>query len=145
MSRRFLSGVLATAFVIALSFGVPASAKATKPSLGVRVSPRIAFSPVGVFATAELKGGEDSEEYYCLAIEWDWDDGSKSLQGSDCVPFTPETKIERRFTASHHYPRPGSYTVRATLSTKQKIVARDSFRVTVRQGIPQGSGNRGDY
>src|SRR5580765_4998236 len=87
MNRKSSSTILGVAIASLLIFGVPASAKTKRPSLGVRVSPRMAFSPVGVIAMAELTGGEDSEDFYCLAIEWDWDDGSKSLQDSDCEPY----------------------------------------------------------
>jgi len=141
MHRRFLWGVFAVA-AAGLVLGTDASAKSSKPSLGVRVSPRIAFSPVSVIATAQLKGGEDSEEFYCLAIEWDWDDGSKSLQDSDCEPFKPGTKIERRFSSQHYYSRAGSYSIKAALRTSEKVVAQNSFRLTVRQGLPQGPGGQ---
>lgn len=128
-------------------FGVPASAttapapaKAKRPTLGVRVSPRMAFSPVGVIATAELTGGEDSEDFYCLAIEWDWDDGSKSLQDSDCEPYQPGTKIDRRFSSEHYYSNPGIYNIRANLKAQEKVVATNAYRLTVRQGVPTGPG-----
>lgn len=137
MNRNLLSRALVIAVGAGLAFGSSASAKSNRPSLGVRVSPRMAFSPVGVIATAELKGGEDSEEFYCLAIEWDWDDGSKSVHDSDCEPFKPGTKIERRFSSEHYYSRAGSYNIRAALKDQDKVVAQNSFRLTVRQGIPQ--------
>ncbi|MBK5257588.1 MAG: hypothetical protein JJE39_16305 [Vicinamibacteria bacterium] len=144
MNRKLFSTLLTLAFASSLAFGPPASAKSKKPSLGVRVSPRMAFSPVGVIATAELKGGEDSEEFYCLAIEWDWDDGSKSLQDSDCDPYQPGTKIDRRFSSEHYYSRAGNYNIRAALKASEKIVAANSFRLTVRQGLPQGPGDPRD-
>lgn len=137
MNRKSLSSILAIAIASGLIFGVPASAKTKRPTLGVRVSPRMAFSPVGVIAMAELTGGEDSEAFYCLAIEWDWDDGSKSLQDSDCEPYEPGTKIERRFSSEHYYSRAGSYNIRAALRAQDKIVAANAFRLIVRQGIPQ--------
>ena len=142
MNRKSSSSILAIAIAIAsgLIFGVPASAKPKRPTLGVRVSPRMAFSPVGVLAMAELTGGEDSEDFYCLAIEWDWDDGSKSLQDSDCEPYEPGTKIERRFSSEHYYSRAGSYNIRAALKSQDKVVAANAFRLIVRQGLPQGRG-----
>ena len=86
--------------------------KVKKPRLDVRATPRMAFSPVRVLLTAELTGGGDVEEYYCPEIEWDWDDGGKSLHEADCKPFEPGTKIERRFTtelipiAADHFGQP---------------------------------------
>ena len=136
MNRKPLSGLLAVAISSSLMFGVPASAKPKRPTLGVRVSPRMAFSPVAVIAMAELTGGEDSEDFYCLAIEGDWEDGSKSLQDSDCEPFQPGTKIDRRFSSEHYYSRAGNYNIRAALKAADKVVATNAFRLVVRQGLP---------
>lgn len=138
MNRKHSFGIFVVAIAIAsgLFLVAPAGASAKRPSLGVRVSPRMAFSPVGVIATAELKGGEDSEDFYCLAIEWDWDDGSKSLKDSDCEPYQPGTKIERRFSSQHYYSRAGEYNIRARLMASDKVVASNSFRLVVRQGLP---------
>lgn len=137
MTRKSLAGALGLAFIVALILSAPVIAKPKRPSLNVRVSPRLAFSPVSVLAIAELKGGEDTEDFYCLAIEWDWDDGSKSQQDSDCEPFTPGTKIERRFSSEHYYARAGSYNIRATLKSSEHVVVRNGFRLTVRQGLQQ--------
>jgi hypothetical protein len=138
MNRKSFSHLLALTAAIGLIFGVQASAKPKRPSLGVRVSPRMAFSPVGIIAVAELTGGEDSEDFYCLAIEWDWGDGSKSYQDSDCEPYEPGMKIERRFTSEHYYSRAGNYNIRAALKTQERVVATNAFRLVVRQGVPQG-------
>lgn len=140
MNRKPFSIILVLAAFVGFSFSVPASAKPKRPTLGVRVSPRMAFSPVGVIAMAELSGGEDSEDFYCLAIEWDWDDGSKSLQDSDCEPYQPGTKIERRFSSEHYYTRAGSYNIRAALKAQDKVVATNTFRLIVRQGLPTERG-----
>ncbi len=140
MKHQSLSSLIALAVALGLTLGVPASAKPKKPSLGVRVHPRMAFSPVGVIAVAELTGGEDNEDFYCLAIEWDWDDGSKSLQDSDCEPYEPGTKIDRRFSSEHYYSRAGSYNIRAALRAQDRVIAANAFRLVVRQGIPTDRG-----
>ncbi len=143
MSRKSLSTIVALAIAGTLSLGASASTpKPKRPTLGVRVSPRMGFSPIGVIAMAELQGGDDIEDFYCLAIEWDWDDGSKSLQDSDCEPFQPGTKIERRFSAGHYYTRAGVYNIRAALKAQEKVIASNGYRLTVRQGNPtDGGGN----
>lgn len=138
MSRRLIAAVVAFLFTGVLCAPPAFAAKPKRPSLGVRVSPRMGFSPISVLAMAELSGGEDVEEFYCLGIEWNWDDGSKSLQDSDCDPYQPGMKIERRFSAEHYYSRAGSYNIRATLLTQDKVVATNAFRLVVRQGIPTG-------
>ena len=117
----------------------PASAaaepKLKKPRLDLRATPRMAFSPVTVFLTAELTGGDDVEEYYCPELEWDWDDGGKSQHGSDCAPFKPGTQIERRFTAEHDYRRAGNYTVKVTMRRANRTFAAATVKVTVRPGL----------
>jgi len=110
--------------------------KPKKPSLSLRATPRMAFSPVNVFLTAELTGGEDVEEMYCPELEWDWGNGGKSVQESDCSPYEPGvSKIERRFTAEHEYRRAGLYSIAVTLRRNGKAIARADVKVTVRPGI----------
>jgi len=96
----------------------------------------MAFSPVNVFFTAELTGGDDVEQYYCPELEWDWGDGGKSVQESDCTPYDPGTsKIERRFTADHLFRRAFVYTVSVTLRRNRRSIAKADIKITVRPGI----------
>lgn len=110
--------------------------KARRPSLNLRATPRMAFSPVNVFFTAELNGGDDVEQYYCPEVEWDWGDGGKSVQESDCPPYEPGvSKIERRFTADHLYRRAFVYTISVTLRRSRRSIAKADIKITVRPGI----------
>ena len=109
--------------------------RARKPRLEVRATPRMAFSPVMVLATAELRGGEVAEEFYCPALEWDWDDGGKSGQESDCPPFQPGMELERRFTAEHAYRSAGVYQVTVRLKRADRSVAVASTTIHVRSGL----------
>jgi hypothetical protein len=109
--------------------------KEKKPELQLRATPRFAFSPANVLFTAELKGGDDVEEYYCPEIDWEWGDGSKSGQESDCDPWKPTTKIERRFTNHHVFEHAGLYRVHVSLSKTGKKFAAQTVEVTVRAGI----------
>ena len=125
--------------ILAATAATPAVAdgnKVKKPHLDMRATPRMAFSPVRILVTAELVGGGDVEEYHCPEIEWDWDDGGKSVQESDCKPFEAGvTKIERRFTGSHAYPKAGIYNVRITMRRTNRPLATAAVRVTVRPGL----------
>jgi hypothetical protein len=125
--------------LLAASAAWPVSAdgvKVKKPRLDLRATPRMAFSPVRILLTAELTGGDDVEEYHCPEIEWDWDDGGKSVQESDCKPFEAGvTKIERRFTADHEYRKAGVYNVRITMRRSNRPLATAAVRVTVRPGL----------
>jgi hypothetical protein len=126
---------------ILAAFAVPAAlaaadAKPKKPRLDLRATPRMAFSPVNVFLTAELTGGDDVEELYCPELEWDWDDGGKSTQESDCSPWEAgKTKIERRFTTDHEFRRAGVYNVKVTMRRAGRNIATANVRVTVRPGL----------
>ena len=75
-----------------------------KPSLSLKASPTIVFSPARVVVSAELKGGaEDNAELYCPSLEWDWGDGTRSESNADCEPFEAgKSTIQRRFTRVAH-------------------------------------------
>lgn len=109
--------------------------KGKKPTLELRITPRFSFSPANVLFTAELTGGEDSEEYHCPELEWEWDDGGKSVGESDCDPYEAGGKIERRFTATHLYKTSGIYLAKVTLRKAGKAVAAQTIKVTVRPGV----------
>jgi hypothetical protein len=134
------------AVVAALAFGLVSPAlpedkkpddakKGKKPALEVRITPRFSFSPVNILFTAELTGGEDSEEYHCPEIEWEWDDGGKSGGESDCEPYEAGAKMERRFTANHLYKTAGIYVVRVTMRKANRTIAAQTIKVTVRPGV----------
>jgi hypothetical protein len=110
-------------------------AKPKKPKLDVRAAPRMAVSPAQVLFTAELAGGDDLEEYHCPEVEWDWDDGGKSVHESDCAPFETGTEIERRYTAEHVFSRQGTYNVKVTMRRADRVVAAARVTVTVRPGF----------
>jgi hypothetical protein len=128
-------------FFASSSLPLPAAAgdqeRARKPRLELRATPRMAFSPVMVLATAELRGGETAEEFYCPALEWEWDDGARSSQEGDCPPFEPGVEMERRFTAEHAYRAPGVYTLTVRLKRSDRAIAAATTTVHVRGGLGQ--------
>ena len=130
---------LAVGATLATALTAGAADKPKKPTLELRVAPRMAFSPVTALFTAELKGGDDVEEFYCPEVEWEWDDGGKSVQESDCPPFEAGVKLERRFTGTHEYRRAGSYTIRITLRRTGNAFAAQSVRLAVRPGLADPS------
>ena len=129
---KSLAAVIAVVFVGVAGAG---EQKPKKPHLELKASPRIAFSPVNVFLTLELVGGADVEEYHCPEIEWDWDDGGKSTNESDCTPFEEgKTTIQRRFTVDHYYRNAGVYSIKATMRRANRTLATATVKVTVRPG-----------
>lgn len=134
MFRRLLSLVVLTA--LAAPAAASAADKPKKPRLELRALPRFAFSPANILLIAELSGGEDVEDMHCPQVEWEWDDGGKSVQESDCPPFeTGKTKVERRFSTEHQYRRAGVYNVKVTLKKSDRPIAVANVKVTVRPGI----------
>ena len=119
--------------LIALALATPAAAgtRPSRPRFDLRASPRIAFSPVHVLVVAELKGGDDLEEFYCPGLEWDWGDGERSLHESDCAPFAPGTSLERRFSARHLFRQPGEFDVQVRLRRADRSVATATVHVSV--------------
>lgn len=119
----------------ALTMGAAATAGARKPRLDLRASPRFAYAPVHVLLIAELVGGEDSEDFYCPGLEWQWGDGDRSFHEADCAPFDPGMRLERLFTARHAYRAPGEYDARLTLRRAGRSVATATVWVRVLPGL----------
>jgi hypothetical protein len=134
-SRAAVPLALALALAAAPVGSADDKEKLKKPRLDLRATPRFAFSPVTVFLTAELMGGDNVEDLYCPELEWDWDDGGKSVHEADCPPWEAgKTEIQRRFTAEHTYPRSGAYNVSVTMRRSNKSIAKASVRVQVKPG-----------
>jgi hypothetical protein len=123
-----------------------ADEKAKKPSLSLRASPPISFSPANIHLVAELKGGpDDYEEFYCPAIEWDWGDGTHSENSSDCDPYEAGvSQIPRRFSKTHVYNLQGRYRVQVRLKRNTKVLTSASTNVQVRPGIRDVGPYEGD-
>jgi hypothetical protein len=135
MRPRLVASILAVALTGPAALLRSGDAGQKRPSLSLRATPRMAFSPVNVFFTAELTGGDDIEQYYCPEVEWDWGDGGKSVQESDCAPYERNAKIERRFTADHMFRRAFVYTVSVTLRRSRHSIAKADIKITVRPGV----------
>jgi hypothetical protein len=132
---------LAIVFFVSPAGWAKDGTKVQKPKLEVRAAPRMAVSPAQVLFTAELKGGDDVEDFHCPDIEWDWDDGGKSEHEADCAPFETGTTIERRFTAQHVFARQGTYNVKVTMRRADRIIASSRVTITVRPGFGDVSGD----
>jgi hypothetical protein len=111
------------------------SKKGKRPALELRALPRFSFSPASIHFTAELAGGDDVEELYCPDVEWEWGDGGKSQQESDCSPYEEGTKIDRHYTADHVYQMAGRYLVKITLRRAGKTISAQTLSLTVRPGV----------
>lgn len=112
-----------------------------KPSLSLKATPPLGFSPLRVHLVAELKGGaNDFADLYCASVEWDWGDGTVSENSEDCDPYEAgKSQIRRRFTADHTYRYSDSFRVLIRLKQKSRIVSSSQANIQVRPGIREGS------
>ena len=135
--RRAASAV-AVALIVFLS--APAlnsqQAEAKRPSLSLRVTPPVGFTPLRVQVVAEARdGSDDYADFYCAGVEWEWGDGTISESASDCEPYEAgKSTIRRRFVSDHVYRQAGQYRIIFKLKQKTRQVAATSSNVQVRSG-----------
>lgn len=144
MNHRRAFRPLAALLVVALAdsavapiLGAARQDERKKPSVSLKATPPIAFSPAKVRVVAEIRGGaDDYQEYYCPTVEWDWGDGTVSENTEDCNPYEAgKTTIRRRFSTDHTYRMAGNYKVFFRLKQKARTVAAASATVQVRPGL----------
>lgn len=142
--RRVWPAIVPALLLLGTVSGVRGAAqddnKKAKPSLTLKATPVVAFSPARMVVTAELRGGaDDYQEFYCATVEWEWGDDTRSQAGADCEPYEAgKSTIRRRFTMEHVFQSSGDYRVEFRLKQKNKVVARASTEVKVRPGIRDG-------
>ena len=117
-------------------------AVAKKPSLSLKATPPVGFTPLRVVVVVDVKdGSDDYADFYCAGVEWDWGDGTISENSSDCDPYEAgKSTIRRRFTADHVFRQQGQFKVVFKLKQKTKQVAAVSTNVQVRGGVGDGFG-----
>jgi hypothetical protein len=114
-----------------------------KPSLSLKATPSAGFAPLRSRMTADVRGGaDDSEDFYCPAIEWEWGDDQKSQNSQDCEPYQAgRSRIERRYTMEHKFNETGNFNVRFRLKQGSRVVAIASTTVFVRETLQNGVDN----
>ena len=108
--------------------------EAKKPSLSLRVTPPVGFTPLRVRVVAEAReGSDDYADFYCAGVEWDWGDGTVSESASDCEPYEAgKSTIRRLFSADHVYRQSGQFRLVFKLKQKTRQVGAVSSNVQVR-------------
>ena len=101
-----------------------------KPGLNVKVYPLIGFSPIGALVSAQLTG-EESQDFYCPGIEWNWGDGTKAYQESDCSPWEGHEDYPRFWSKKHVYGY-GDYTITVNLQKSGKTLLAGTTFLQVR-------------
>jgi hypothetical protein len=106
-----------------------------KPSLSLKATPPLGFSPLRVRLMVEVRGGDEDPELYCPSIEWDWGDDQTSQSSEDCAPYQAgKSTIRRRYSTEHVFRESGTYTVRFRMKQGNRVVASASANVQVRDG-----------
>jgi hypothetical protein len=143
--RRALSllAVLLVSLVTGSAVGAQRSGDDKKPSLSLRATPPVGFSPLRVRLVVDVRGGaDDYADFYCPAIEWDWGDGTVSGNSEDCDPYQAgKSTIRRRYSTEHVFRQPGTFQVFFRLKQRDRVIAASSSNVQVRAGVRDEFGN----
>lgn len=132
--------VLLTAMLFAgTASSAQSSGEAKKPSLSLRVTPPLGFSPLRVRLVVDVRGGDDDyKDFYCPGIEWDWGDGTVSESSADCDPYQPgKSVIARRFSTERVFRQAGTFRVAFRLKQRDRVVGSSSVSVQVRAGASE--------
>ena len=143
--RRALSllAVLLVALTAGSAVGAQQSGDDKKPSLSLRATPPVGFSPLRVRLVVDVRGGaDDYQDFYCPSIEWDWGDGTVSGNSEDCDPYEAgKSAIRRRYSIEHVFRQPGTFQVFFRLKQRDRVIAASSSNVQVRPGVRDEFGN----
>src|SRR4051794_26821382 len=130
------------ALTVAASAQAAGPDKKDKPTIAVKVSPIVGFSPANMVLTADLKGGaDDYQDFYCATVEWDWGDDTRSESKTDCEPYEAgKSEIKRHFTIEHTFNTAGGNGGGVPLQQKNKTRGRRCpDRQEPARGRPPGS------
>ena len=136
------AGIASLMLAAALAAGARAqdkpkdSGQDRRPQLKLSARPPLGMAPLKVVLTADLQGGpNDSEEFYCPTVEWDWGDGTMSESTVDCDPYERgKSEIKRRWTVEHVF-RAGQYHVVLRLKRRDKAITQATVSLDVRPGL----------
>ena len=142
MEQRRALCKLATALALTTGVAVDAQRDSAdrKPSLSLRATPPVGFSPLRVRVVVDVRGGpNDYADFYCPTIEWEWGDGTVSESAEDCDPYEAgKSTIRRRFSAEHVFRQSGTFQVFFRLKQNDKTIAASSANIQVRAGLRDG-------
>jgi hypothetical protein len=106
---------------------------AADPQPGLRVSPKAGFAPLQILLTAELKGGEETEKFYCPRVEWEWPNGTRSSEESDCAEFEKRDDYPRSWRREI-LSGAGAWTFTVRFYKGDKLLSKVSETVSVLEG-----------
>ena len=64
------------------------------------------------------------EDYYCPRVEWEWEDGTKTSEESDCSPFDQASADHHRkvWTRARAFKKSGTYAVKVRLYKADRMI-----------------------
>ena len=132
-----LFAVLAVAVLSGSTWSAQRAGDDKKPSLSLRATPPVGFSPLRVRIVVDVRGGSDDyADFYGPGIEWDWGDGTVSENSEDCDPYQAgKSTIKRRYSTEHVFRQPGTFQVFFRLKQRDRVIAGSSGNVQVRPGV----------
>jgi Ca-activated chloride channel family protein len=91
-------------------------------------------APLAVSFTGRLVGGpSNNRDYYCVESAFEFGDGMAQSAIPGCIEWTPETVIQREYSASYVYDEPGVYQATFSLGGSRSealtVVVRDHAEV----------------
>lgn len=141
-ARYALIAVVVLAWSVGTVFGTQKVAEDKKPSLSLRATPPVGFSPLRVRVVVDVRGGpDDYADFYCPSLQWDWGDGTVSESSEDCEPYQEgKSTIRRRYSAEHVFRQSGTFRVTFRLKRRDKAIGVSSANVQVRTGVREEFG-----
>ena len=138
--RRAVTALFVVLVIVIASSGASNAQRSgddRKPSLSLKATPPVGFSPLRVRLVVDVKNGaNDYQEYYCPAVQWDWGDGTVSENSEDCDPYQAgKSEIRRRYSVEHVFRQAGTYQVFFRLKQRDRVMAAISANVEVRPGV----------
>jgi hypothetical protein len=114
-----------------------------KPSVSLKATPPVGFSPLRVRVTVDLRGGpDDYADLYCPAVQWEWGDDVTSENSEDCDPYQAgKSSIKRHYSAQHIYRQAGGYKITFRLKQRDRVIAAGTANIQVRAGLRDDFGS----
>ena len=122
---------------IALLLAALAAGSSGKPKVEFKPTRAITQLTVGrceALVTFRLKVADGgSDDYYCPRVVFEWEDGTRSSEESDCAPFedAAATDHERTWTRSRGFQKPGTYLIRAHLCKASRRIKTIDTRAVI--------------
>jgi hypothetical protein len=122
---------------VAAALAIALLAPASGAKVELKPLRRITQLPVGkcqalvVFSLRVADGGQP--EYYCPKIVWEWEDGSRSSEQSDCVPFEQAAAADhlKAMTRSRTFTSSGTFRVAAHVCQGEKRIKTVETTATI--------------